>query len=139
MASKIQAINSYRPRIDQGNTVQKAEYTRILARATTLNEGTVDSVIKETRDLIIQFGREGRAIKIEGIGVFTPTIGLDGSFDISVRPDNALIEGLNVPKTFSGSILNSENIGKTPDELVAKWNTEHSDDPVPTTTPTPTP
>lgn len=132
MASRIQAINTYRPRIDQGNTVQKGEYTRILARATTLNEGTVDSVIKETRDLIIQFCREGRAIKIDGIGVFTPTIGLDGTFDISVRPDNALAEGLNAPKTFTGTLINSENIGKTAEELVALWNAAHTDELVPT-------
>ena len=128
MASKIQAINTYRPRIDQGNTVQKAEYIRIVARATTLNEGTADSVLKETRDVIIQFGREGRAVKIDGIGVFTPTIGLDGKLDISVRPDNALIEGLNTPKTFSGTFINNENIGKTAEELVSMWNEAHPDD-----------
>ena len=28
MAHKIQAINAYRPRIEQGNTVQKAELIR---------------------------------------------------------------------------------------------------------------
>ncbi|MBL8079052.1 MAG: hypothetical protein JNM55_13895 [Anaerolineales bacterium] len=130
MASRIQAINTFRPRVDQGNTVQKGEYTRVLARNSTANEGTVDSILKETRDLIIQYCREGRAIKIEGIGVFTPTVGLDGTFDVSVRPDNALAEGLNTAKTFTGSIINSENIGKTADELVALWNTAHPEDPV---------
>lgn len=130
MASKIKAINNYRPRVEQGNTVQKAELVRALARATNLNEGTVDLVIKELRDLIIQFNREGRAVKIEGLGTYTPNVGLDGTFDVQYRADTALDNGLNIPQTFTGTIINSEHIGKTPDELVALWNTDHPEDPV---------
>ena len=33
-------------------------------------------------------------------------------------------------KAFEGNILNREHIGKTSDELVLKWNEEHSDDPI---------
>jgi hypothetical protein len=130
MASKIKAISAYRPRIELGNTVQKAELIRIFARATNTNESGADSVIKELRDLIIQFNREGRAVKIEGLGTFTPNIGLDGTFDLQYRADSALVNGLNDKGTFTGTIVNRENIGKTSEELVAKWNADHPEDPV---------
>jgi hypothetical protein len=128
MATKIAAINAYRPRIAQGNTVQKSELTRYLSDRTGLNEGSVDLVIKELRDSIIFFNRAGRALKIEGLGTYTPSIGLDGTLDVSYRADNALGSGLNAHGTFSGTVQRRENIGKTPDELVAQWNTEHPDD-----------
>ena len=51
MANKITAINTYRPRVEAGNTVQKQELVRQLARATGLNEGSADLVIKELRPL----------------------------------------------------------------------------------------
>ena len=130
MASKIKAIGAYRPRIEQGNTVQKPELLRAASRATGLVEGTLDYGIKEVRDQLIAFMRSGRAVKIEGLGTWTPNIGLDGSMDVQYRADNALNNGLNVPGTFTGTVLNREHIGKTGDELVARWNSEHPEDPV---------
>ena len=128
MASKIKAIGAYRPRIEQGNTVQKPELIRALSRATGLVEGSIDQVIKELRDQIIEFNRAGRAIKVEGLGIWAPNISLDGTFDLQYRADTAFGNGLNIPGIFSGTILNREHIGKTSDELVTKWNEEHPED-----------
>ena len=130
MAPKIKAVNAYRPRIEQGNTVQKPEFIRAVSRATSLVEGTVDQAIKETRDQIVEFCRGGRAVKVDGLGIFTPTIDLDGNLAISFRADSAMNYGINVPGTFTGKIANRENIGKTSDELVAKWNEENPTDQV---------
>jgi hypothetical protein len=125
-----QVISICRPRIELGNTVQKPELLRLAARATGLVEGTLDHVIKELRDQIVEITRSGRAVKIEGLGTWTPNIAMDGSFDIQYRADTALVNGLNVPGTFAGNIRNRKNIGKTGDELVDKWNAENPDDPV---------
>lgn len=130
MAPRIKAVNAYRPRIEQGNTVQKPELIRAVSRATSLVEGTVDQTVKEMRDQIIEFCRSGRAVKVEGIGTFTPSIDLDGYLAISFRADPSMNNGLNVPGTFSGTIINREFIGATSDILVAKWNAEHTDDQV---------
>ena len=130
MAPKIKAVNAYRPRIDQGNTVQKPEFIRAVSRATSLVEGTVDQAIKETRDQIIEFCRAGRAVKVDGLGIFTPTIDLDGNLAISFRADAYLNYGLNLPGTFSGTIRNREFIGKTSIDLIAKWNEENPTDQV---------
>ena len=130
MAPRIKAVNAYRPRIEQGNTVQKPEFIRAVSRATSLVESTADQTVKEVRDHIIEYCRAGRAVKVDGFGTFTPTIDLEGRFAISFRPDPFFGHGLNLPGTFSGTILNREHIGKTSDELVALWNEEHTDDPV---------
>jgi len=130
MASKIQAINAYRPRVEVGNTVQKQELVRQLARATGLNEGTADLVFKELRDIIIENLRAGRGVKAEGLGTWLPNIDLAGEFDVQYRMDALLKNALNSPGTFSGTIINREYIGKTGDELVQKWNSEHPDDQV---------
>src|SRR5689334_11055472 len=73
MAPRIKAVNAYRPRIEQGNTVQKPELLRAVSRATSLVESTVDQTVKEVRDQIIEFCRSGRAVKVEGLGVFSPS------------------------------------------------------------------
>jgi hypothetical protein len=130
MAPRIKAVNAYRPRIEQGNTVQKPELIRAVSRATSLVEGSVDQAIKEVRDQLIEFCRAGRAVKVDGLGTFTPTIDLEGKFAVSFRADPALNYGMNMPGTFSGTILNRSNIGKTSDDLVNLWNTEFPDDQV---------
>ena len=79
MASKIKVIGVYHPRIAQGNTVQKPEFIRAASRATGLVEAVLDQGIKEMRDQIIEFLRAGRAVKIEGLGTWTPNITLDGT------------------------------------------------------------
>jgi hypothetical protein len=130
MAHRIKAINAYRPRIEQGNTVQKPELVRALSRSTGLVEGSIDHSMKELRDQLIEYCRAGRAVKVEGLGTWTPTIALDGTLDIQYRPDAAFSYGLNIPGIFSGTIVNREFIGKTSDELVAKWNDDNPGDPV---------
>ena len=130
MAPLIKAVNTYRPRIEQGNTVQKPELVRALSRATGLVEGSIDQSIKELRDQIIEFNRTGRAVKVDGLGTFAPSIDLNGKFTIVYRADPALSYGLNIPGVFSGTILKRENIGKSSEELVLKWNEAFPEDPV---------
>jgi len=131
MASKIVAINAFRPRVDCGNTVQKHELIRQLSRATGLTEGSQDLSMKELRDMIIENLRAGRGVKVEGLGTWLPNIDLEGGFDVHYRVDPFLKNAINMPGTFVGNIINRENIGKTADELVALWNEAHPEDLVP--------
>ena len=131
MAHRIKAINAYRPRLEQGNTVQKPELIRAVSRATGIVEGSLDQNIKELRDQLIEFLRMGRAVKVEGLGTWTPTIALDGTLEIQYRPDSSIGYGLNIPGVFNGTIINRENIGKTSEELIQLWNEQHPEDLVP--------
>src|SRR5512133_1728828 len=81
--------------------------------STGLVEGTSDQCIKELRDHIIEFNRTGRAVKVEGLDTFAPSIDLAGEISISFRPDPAFAHGLNIPGIFTGKIINRENIGKS--------------------------
>jgi len=130
MVRKITAIRKYRPEIKRMRTLQTRHLVENMARSTSLNEGSVRFVVYELRDEILRAHRTGQAVKIEGLGTFTPTIRLDGSLDILFRPDPDMLRQLNDTTKFYAKILNKANIGKSADELVAQWNQEHPDDPV---------
>jgi hypothetical protein len=72
---------------------------------------------------------EGRPVHT-GVAIYTPSIGLDGSFEISVKVDARLLNAMNTKDAFSGTLTNAENIGKSSTDLAAMWNKEHADDPV---------
>jgi hypothetical protein len=130
MASKIQAVGAYCPRIKLGKTVSLEQLVKYIAGRTGLNEGTISIVLKELRDAVIFFTLQGRGAKIDGLGTYLPKVKLDGRFDVSHRLDAAIKNGLNTPGAFSGEIENRDNIGKTTGDLVTLWNEAHPDDPV---------
>jgi hypothetical protein len=130
MARKITAIRRYRPEIKRERTRQTRQLVEDMARRTTLNEGSIRHVVYDLRDAILQAHRMGQAVKIDGLGTFTPTIHVDGSLGILFRPDPEMLRQLNDRTQFYAKILNKANIGKSADELVAQWNVEHPDDPV---------
>ena len=97
---------------------------------TGLNEGEIRFVVYELRDAILMAHRHGQAVKIDGLGTFTPTIRMDGSLDILFRPEADMLRQLNDTTKFYAKILNKSNIGKSVDDLAAQWNAEHPDDPM---------
>ena len=130
MASKIQAINTYRPRIKLGKRAGTDDLVAFIARSTGLNEGTISQVLIELRDATLFYNLQGQPVYLEGLGTYTPTISLDGSFGVGHRAEMKLKNGLNSQGAFGGEIRNREFIGQTSDDLVALWNTDHPDDPV---------
>ena len=128
MASQIAAVNAYCPKIKLGRTAGTDELVEFIARSTGLNESGVRQVLLELRDALISFNRQGRAVKLEGLGTYTPAIGLDGVIKIGHRADTALKSALNQSGAFRGEILNRETIGQTHDDLIARWNGAHPDD-----------
>ena len=76
----------------------------------------------ELKFRILEYIRSGRAVKVEGLGIWAPNIALDGTISIQYRPDLGFDYELNQPSVFSGTIINREHIGKTSDELVVMWN-----------------
>lgn len=130
MASRIQAINAYRPRIKLGRTVGTEDLVDFIARSTGLNESGVRQVLLELRDATIFFNSQGQGVKLEGLGTYSPSIDLNGTIKIGHRADSSLKNALNAQGAFKGTIENRDAIGKTSDELVAQWNTDNPSDPV---------
>lgn len=128
MASRIEAINAYRPRVKLGRTAGTEELVDFIARSTGLNESGVRQVLLELRDAAIFFSRQGRAVKFEGLGTYSPNINLSGKLKISHRADSALSKALNAGGAYQGDIINKANIGKTVAELIAMWNADNPGD-----------
>jgi nucleoid DNA-binding protein len=129
MASRIQAINAYRPRVKLGRRAENKELVEFIARSTGLNESGVSQVLLELRDAVVFFNRQGRAVKLEGLGTYTPSVDLEGQIKVSHRADSHLKRELN-DGDFRGDIERRENVGKTSDDLVTMWNDDNPDDPV---------
>ena len=129
MASKITAIRKYKPDIKRERTRQMHEVTEDISQRTGLSDGQVLHVIYELRDAILKAHRHGQAVRIEGLGIFTPIMRMDGSLDIAFRPAVELLKKLNKLKLYA-DILNKANIGKSSKELIAQWNRDFPDDPV---------
>jgi hypothetical protein len=51
-------------------------------------------------------------------------------FSIKGCPNSAFVNGLHISVIFIGPIINRENIGKTSDNLFAKWNEAYAEDQV---------
>jgi|SaaInl7_200m_RNA_FD_contig_41_295435_length_776_multi_10_in_0_out_0_1 hypothetical protein len=128
MASRIGAISTYRPKIELGERAVTDDLVEFIARSTGLNESGVRQMALEMRDAVLFFLVRGIPVYIEGLGTYTPKIDLDGTLGVGHRADNQIKIGLNVDGKFSANIINKENVGKTSDELVALWNTDHPDD-----------
>jgi hypothetical protein len=128
MANKIQAVNTYRPKVKLGKRATPHDLVAFISRSTGLNEGTISQVLIELRDATLFYNRQGQPVYLEGLGTYSPKIELDGKMGISHRADMKLKNGLNTPGTFSGEIINRVNIGKSGDDLVELWNTDHPDD-----------
>ena len=130
MTKKITAIRRYKPDIKRQRTLQTNQVLEDLVQHTGLSQGQVHYVVYELRDVILRAHRFGQAVKIDGLGTFTPTLRMGGDLDIRFRPEPELLRQLNDRTKFHAKILNRPNLGKSSAELIAQWNREHPDDPV---------
>jgi hypothetical protein len=127
MAKRIQAITSYRPRINLGDAARVERFMELITNRTTLSSGVVKNVQEAEVETLIGLLLEGRPVHT-GAAIYTPSIDLDGDLEIKVRVDKRILSALNSPGAFRGRITNAENIGKSSDDLVALWNEAHPDD-----------
>lgn len=128
MASRIEAINAYRPKATLNPMIKLDQLVDFIAMRTGANKGTVQLALAELNDAVIFFNLQGAPVKIEGLGIYTPSIDLDGELDCGHRTDQEIVKALNVPGAYQGVVENRDNIGKTVTELVALWNADHPND-----------
>ena len=131
MATLIQAVSAYGPRVEQTHTVQASQMAEYISGRTSLNRGEIENVLRELNEAISFFARQGSSVKLEGVGIFRPIIKLSGVLGIGFRLDTSINKALNVPGAFTGSVRNGENVGKSAEEIKAMWNAENPDDLIP--------
>lgn len=130
MASRISALNHYRPQIEYGETADWREVAEHIAGRTGLVPSDVIRVLLELQATIIFFLLRGHGVKLEGLGTYLPNINYKGVYDVAHRLDRRLKKELNRSRAFRGRIRNKKNIGMTAEEVYDRWNREHPEDPV---------
>ena len=130
MTKRINAIKALTPSIKLQNTAQNDLLCKYISRRSSLNTGEINNVLTQLHEAILFFIRAGHPVKLDKLGTFTPTIRLDGSYNLNVRIDRALIREMNRPGEMEAEILNHKNIGLSADDLIAQWNDLHPVDQV---------
>jgi hypothetical protein len=99
-----------------------------IVAVTNQSRGSVLAVLSEL-DVQIESGlKAGRIVKLPNGTHYEPTGKKDGSINIDVRVNPDLDKQVNTG--FRGQWLNSANIGKSEEEIIALWNEAHPEDPV---------
>ncbi len=130
MATLLQAINAYGPQLDLNQTAQLTQIAEWMSSRTGLNKSEIVMMLQELNDAIIYFNKNGTAVKLPGVGIFSPSIKQTGKFRVTFRADTSLNKGLNAPDAYIGPIKNAKNIGLTNAELKALWDADHPTDPL---------
>jgi len=132
MATKIEAMVKYGPRIAPGRPVSTSQLIDLMVRNTGQSKGECKQSFTNVLEALTFYLYEGRSIHIDDWGSFASKIVLDGRFRVNFQEDPDLVE--DVRKNFTCVIENSENIGKTMADLVAIWNADpaNDDDQIPT-------
>lgn len=130
MASRIQAIRQYRPRLKRRRRIEPEEFAEYVAIISSLNEGEVRHALADISRALVSLLRSGQSVRLEGLGLIMPSIDTRGNFVVRLKPDRKLRLDIRNKQDFSGEVINRQHIGKSGDQLVALWDAEHPDDPV---------
>lgn len=130
MAHTLQAVHAYDPRTDLRPPLTSDQIAAITIDATYRSWSSVISPPVKL-DGVIEFDlHSSLPIHIHTLNciICTPSLDLAGELKAKVRPHPELTAALNQKDAFRGNLVNTENIGRTMDELIAVWNVGHPDD-----------
>jgi len=128
MAKEVQAVRAYTPRVVQGQLVEMSILARAIAARTSFNTGAILNMLYEFKEVLTEYALSGFPVRLEGLGIFSPTVNKDGEFDLNYRTDVYLKSELNKRGAFRGVMKNHDMIGKSMDDMIERWNQEHPDD-----------
>lgn len=130
MATLIQAVSAYRPRVNTNRVADLEELASRLARGTLVTPSIAQMVLRDLADELMYLLRTGAAVRIPGIGVFRPEVRLDGEMHTVIRLDPKLRRNLAHVDDYNGEVEGRERIGIDIDAIKARWDDEHPDDPL---------
>lgn len=132
MADVVKAIQAYSPRIIKGKKVGTDELVSFIGGRTGYNKSTIIGILLEFQNIIVVSLKAGRAVNLEGLGIFSPGINKEGVIRVNFRVDKKITREINweADYPFRGKIKNKDMVGKSTQDYINRWNTEHPDDPV---------
>jgi len=130
MATILQAVSEFGPKLELAPTAQLDESAEWMAMRTGLNKSEVTMMLEEMSEMILAFNNRGIPVKLPGVGTFTPSIDRHGVIRNNFRSDVALKKGSNAPEAYKGAIDNRERIGLNDAGYKEIWDAAHPDDPL---------
>ena len=130
MATFIQAVTKFAPRLHRQPTIRMEELAERLAELTGLRSSQATMMLEELSAALIHYCRRGHGLELPGIGYFRPSLRNDGRLRILYRPDQRLLRTLAGLEGYRGEVANVENVGLDPLQYKALWDAEHPDDPL---------
>lgn len=128
MATWIQALSAYRPRIVGAVTVGLDEVAEYLAVGTLVTRPLARMVLDELGRIVLLQLRAGKKVRLPGIGVFGVEVRMDGTLYPTVRLAQELRDGLEDVDGFQGKIQHRDAIGMDMAALKERWDGEHPGD-----------
>lgn len=128
--NRMKAISLYSPRIVQQKTVKLQTMAQLMATHPGLTEGAIMLVLKQLMNQLVYHFSIGQGVQLDVLGTFTPVIKQDGTFTVKYLPSVRLKSEMNKDHWYKGNMNNRDMIGKSSDDMVARWNEEHPDDPI---------
>ena len=110
-------VNSKFPRVKLNKPVEKRDLINFIQSRSGYVSSDVVGMMYEFCDSILFFLKQATPVRLEGIGIFSPSLKLDGTIQIKFRPDKSLVRELNTSNSLKGHITNRHNIGKSLDDL----------------------
>lgn len=131
MARLVQAMREYGPKLELGPTVETEGVIEwILENNRILRKSMVQATLMEIVEAVLHFNSQGQAVRVEGLGIFTPSIDRNGVIKHGFRADADLKRRSNEEGTYRGKIINEEHIGLDNAGYEALWDADHPDDPL---------
>lgn len=108
-----QSVQSLLPRVVPGKTLDKQEMIEHIKERTGFHKSDIVAMLAEIEDTLLHFLKMGRPVRLEGIGLFTTSVRLNGEVKVHFRLETHLKEQLNLSGAYTGQIKNKNHIGKS--------------------------
>ncbi|HDQ45424.1 MAG TPA: hypothetical protein ENN17_08015 [bacterium] len=109
--------NARLPRLKLNDPMEPRELMNEISARSGLVPADVVGVIYELGANLLNCCRYARPLRLEGIGLFAPTVRLDGTIHIRFKPDKGLLKELNLSNNLKKHITHRQNLGKSLEEL----------------------
>lgn len=129
MARLIQAVAKFGPKVELGKRVELEELADQLAQRTGMHPGQALMALSELEATLLHFLRNGRSVRLNGIGLFRPSVGMDGARRIGYRAGSLMKRSL-ANGIFRATVRNADNAGLTVEAYKALWDAAHPEDPM---------
>ncbi len=130
MATLIQAITRYRPRLVVRRTIGLDTLAVRMAHGTLVSGPIARLVLDTLSEELTNALRAGEAVRLPGIGRFALELRADGTVRPVLRMAQSLRYAVGDLGAYRGEVRNAHHVGMTAAEMAALWNAEHPNDPV---------